>query len=136
MPFSKRFGPAGGILFAFLSIVLFDAFTSGIGTWTWVTAGTFALIGGVASPILRSRKGSIPYVVYAIVATLFFDAVTGVAMSSLLFDMNWKEAAIGQIPFTINHLLGNIVLAAVMSPLIERWVTENPRLKVGFLAKA
>lgn len=137
MPFSKRFGWSGGVLFAFLSIVLFDAFSdSGIGTWTWVTAAMYALLGGLAGPMLKGRKGPIPYVIYAIFATLLFDAVTGPVMGAIIYDVPWREAIVGQIPFTINHLLGNIVLAAVLSPLVERWVTENPSLRTHSLAKA
>ena len=38
MPFSKRYGIVGSFLFGFLGIVLFDAITSGWGSWTAVTA--------------------------------------------------------------------------------------------------
>jgi len=136
LPFSKKFGWFGGVLFAFLSIVLFDAFTSGIGAWTWITAGTFALIGGLASPLLKGKKGPVSYVLFAVIATLFYDAVTGVGMSALVYGMDWKVALMGQIPFTINHLLGNVVLAAILSPLIEKWVTENHALQRILLSRA
>ena len=39
------------------------------------------------------------------------------------------EALVGQIPFTLRHLLGNIILALVVSPAIEWWVITNPKLE-------
>lgn len=130
LPFGKRMGPFAGFLFGVLSMVLFDAVTGELGTWTLVTGLTFGVIGAGSHIALAQLPGSaLPYAFVAAVATIFYDLVTGVLMGNLLFDMPLAQAFLGQIPFTANHLLSNIILAFVFSPLIERWIVANPRLE-------
>ena len=114
-------------------MVLYDAITSGITQWTAVTAVTYGLIG-LASPLFMQGKYPLArYVGYAVVATLFFDAITGVVAGAVLFDMSWKTGLIGQIPFTINHLIGNTLLAVALSPLIDwlLWTTSKNQLQLS-----
>ena len=129
MPFARRFGMLGNALFAALNMVIFDLLTSGFTQWTIVTAVTYAVVGMGASLFLGKSRGVLPYLLYAIVATIFYDAITGVVAGSLLFGMSWKEGFIGQIPFTINHLIGNSILAVALSPLVEWWITTNDALE-------
>jgi uncharacterized membrane protein len=136
MPFSRHYGPFGAFVFAFLSIVLFDVFSQMVGQWTLITAITYGIIGMGAHYALRHRADRpLPYMMYAVVATLVYDLITGVIMGPVLFGGSFREAFIGQIPFTINHLLGNIVLSALLSPLISRWVVRSERLEgIGKIA--
>jgi hypothetical protein len=132
MPFGRLSGVAN-VLLAVASIAVYDYFTAGIGTWTWIVAFAFALIA-VASRwyftrVQASRKH---YVGFAVVATLVFDALTGLTVGPLLFNQPLMVALMGQIPFTIAHLVGNIMLAAVLSPLIQRWIVENKALEFDF----
>lgn len=128
LPFGKVMGPFAGFLFGVLSIALFDAVTGELGTWTLVTALTFGVIGAFSHLALNRLPGTaLPYAFVAAVSTLFYDGVTGVLMGNLLFQVPLSEAFFGQIPFTANHLLGNIVLGFVLSPLVERWIVKNPR---------
>ncbi len=72
MPFAKRFGWAGGFLFGFLSIVFFDAVTSGIGVWTWVTAFAFGALGTGAGFFFGRRPPTRKnFLVYAVLGTIF-----------------------------------------------------------------
>lgn len=129
MPFGKTFGALGGALFGFLSIALYDAATSGIGEWTFVTGISFALLGAASHFFFRHRRGTPwEYALFAVPATILYDLLTGVLYTPLRYDMTFSAAFAGQIPFTINHLLSNIVLALVVSPLLQRWMTENDRL--------
>ncbi|MBP9749822.1 MAG: ECF transporter S component, partial [Candidatus Pacebacteria bacterium] len=78
MPFAKRFGMWGGFLFGSLSIVLFDAVTSGWGVWTLITALAYGALGAGAHYFFKHRESTARnYVVFAIFGTLFYDAVTG-----------------------------------------------------------
>jgi uncharacterized membrane protein len=136
MPFGRRFGMITGFLFAALSVFLFDAVTSGIGIWTWVTAAAYGSIGIAASLALGHLKGTWwQYVLFAIVATVVYDIVTGVILGPVLFGGSMREAFVGQIPFTIKHLAGNIVLGATLSPIIDRWVVRNERLELFLTVK-
>ena len=77
MPFSKRFGVAGSFLFGFLGIVLYDAITSGWGSWTWATALCYGLLGVAAHYYFRNRDASVKnFLVFGIPATILYDAVT------------------------------------------------------------
>ena len=134
MPFAKKFGWLGSMLFAFLSIVLFDAFTDMLGSWTLITGVTYAFVGLGAYFYLRNKPNSRKhYVSYAVIGTLFYDAVTGLSTGPLLFGQSFSEAFYGQIPFTIYHLLGNITFSFLASPYIYKWVVENKELEVSML---
>ncbi len=134
MPFSKRYGGPGAFLFGFMAIVLFDAVTSGIGMWTWITAVAYGLVGVGGALFFQSRASTAGnYVVYAVAATLVYDAVTGLSVGPLFFGQPFTAALVGQIPFTAMHLAGNIVLAAVLSPAVYQFVVNNPRLKIGLV---
>lgn len=131
MPFGRRFGMLAGFVFASLSIFLFDAVTSGIGVWTWVTAATYGAIGIAASLVLGRLKGAWwQYALFALVATIVYDVITGVVLGPVLFGGSMREAFIGQIPFTLKHLIGNVILGAVLSPVLDRWVVRNERLNM------
>ncbi|MBI5732584.1 hypothetical protein HY967_01320 [Candidatus Jorgensenbacteria bacterium] len=126
MPFAKRYGWIYAFVFGFLSIVLFDIATAKVGVWTWVTGFTYGALGIAASLFFKNRDSRPKnYLGFAIVGTLVYDAITGVIAGPLFFGQSFTEAFMGQIPFTINHLLGNIVFALVVSPLLYRWVLDN-----------
>lgn len=130
MPLSKKYGWLGGFVFSFLSIAIFDVFVGQIGSWTWITATVYGLVGAGAYFFFRNRKSSaLRYAVYAVIGTLFFDAITGVAMGPLLYDQPFMEALLGQIPFTARHLLGSVISSLILSKAIERYFMANPRLE-------
>ncbi|MFH1175074.1 MAG: hypothetical protein V1725_08155 [archaeon] len=139
LPFSKKWGWAAGALFGMLSIVLFDLIhpTPGFprfGIWTLVTAVLYGLVGVAAGLYLKKREGTIlRYTGFAVIATLVYDFLTGPIMSSMIFNMPFSTALIGQIPFTLMHLLGNVIGAAIISPLLYRWVVDNRRLDTNAL---
>ena len=136
MPFAKAYGKYAGFAFAFLSIVIFDIFTSGIGMWTFITAFAYGLLGFWASVYFKNRKNnSWNYAKFAIMGTLAFDIVTGLSVGPLFFPQLFMEALIGQITFTALHLLGNVSFAIVLSPLIYRFVIENKKLESSSLVR-
>ncbi|KKP72550.1 MAG: hypothetical protein UR70_C0006G0001, partial [Candidatus Nomurabacteria bacterium GW2011_GWB1_35_20] len=44
MPLGRKYGAFIGFAFGFLSILLYDVITH-FGTWTWITAITYGVIG-------------------------------------------------------------------------------------------
>lgn len=130
MPFSKAYGKVAGCVFAFLSIVLFDVVTKKVGVWTLITALAYGLLGVWASYFFRKRKSTpMNYAGFAILATLAYDAVTGLSIGPLFFHQTFISALVGQIPFTILHLAGNICFALILSPVIYRFVIQNKHLE-------
>ncbi len=132
MPFSKRWGWVSGMLFSLIAILGYDVLSGTLGSWSFVTSLTYAALGVAAGIYFKNRTSSARhYVLFAIVGTLFYDAVTGIGMGTLMWDMPFMVALLGQIPFTVNHLLGNIVFATVLSPALYRWVITNPALETS-----
>jgi len=127
MPLSKIYGGFSAFIFSFLSIALFDSVTSGFGIWTLVTAFAYGFMGLGASYYFKNRSGWKSYATYALIATIAYDAVTGLTIGPLFFHQSFMVSLIGQIPFTIMHLLGNVSFAIVLSPLIERLLAKEEK---------
>ncbi len=142
MPFSKKWGPLSGALFGALSIILYDLINptpgfSRLGIWTFVTATMYALVGFLSGLYFKKLKqvNIKHYVGFAVIATLAYDFITGPIMSSLVWNMGFLESLIGQIPFTLSHLLGNIVFAALLSPAVYDWIVDNKNLELDKITK-
>jgi hypothetical protein len=132
MPFAKRCGWLFSAIISFVSIFLYDVISGTLGLWSYATAITYALLGVAAGVYFKSIEGGVlHYVGFAIVGTLLYDIVTGVFLGPVLFGgMTYAEAFMGQIPFTLWHVLGNILLAATLSPAIEFVLSRTmPALK-------
>lgn len=123
---SKAYGKMAGAVYGFLSMFLLDLIMGKLGLWTIITATTYSLIGIFASIYLKDKKANIrDFVVASIMFTLFFDLVTGILMGPILFGQNMLEATIGQIPFTLRHLIGNIVFAIILAPWFYGKIMTN-----------
>ena len=127
MPFGKVYGGFMSFVFGFLSIVLYDSVTSGLGIWTLITALAYGLIGLGTQVYFKKRSGWKNYAAYAAIATIFYDAITGLTIGPLFFHQSFIVSLVGQIPFTALHLLGNVSFAIVLSPVIERWAMKSEK---------
>lgn len=133
MPFGKRYGPFGSFLFAALNVILYDLLTGTAGSWTVTGALAYGLVGFGAGLFLRRDAALWMYPAYAIIGTLVFDGLTGVLFAHLFSTMSYREAFLGQIPFTVNHLIGNVILSLCLSPLLEKFVMKNDALDADAL---
>lgn len=128
MPFSRIYGAFIGFSFAVLSILLYDVITGTLGIQTFFTAGAYGLLGLWATSYFKKHKGnSWSYVRFAILGTLFYDAVTGLSIGPIFFHQSFVQTFVGQIPFTILHLTGNIVFALTLSPLIYNFMIKKKK---------
>jgi len=109
---------AGAIAYSSVDAVpaLFGA-TGTVGLWTLTGALTWGVVGFIfaqqkpdGSPFTFAKLG--------LGGMLIFDAITGVVLSPLLWGMPWQDALVGQIPFTIKHLLGIGAISLILAPLI------------------
>ncbi len=125
MPLGKIYGGVMAFVFGFLSIVLFDSITSGFGIWTLVTALAYGILGLGSHYYFKNRTGWKNYAKYAVLATIFYDCITGLTIGPLFFEQSFLVSITGQIPFTVLHLLGNVSFAIVLSPVIEKWMVKN-----------
>jgi hypothetical protein len=128
MPMSRAYGAFTGFSFAVLSILFFDLATHTLGVQTFFTAGAYGALGLWAYLYFNKRKGNrADYVRFAIIGTLFFDAVTGLTVGPLFFHQTFLSSLVGQIPFTAFHLLGNITFAAVLSPGVYNFLIKKKK---------
>ena len=124
LPYAKR-GRVAAFVFPVLAMVLFDLLSRRVGIWTLVTAGTYGLIGLGFSSLYSRRAahgrvvGRGTFFLSGIVGVLIFDFVTGPAMSSALFQVTFAQAFVGQVPFTLKHLVSVSLYAVVVSPLLD-----------------
>ena len=127
MPIGKIYGKMMAFTFPFLSIALFDFVTSGFGIWTVVTAITYGILGFSSYYFFKNRTGWKNYAIYALIATIMYDCLTGLTIGPLFFHQSFMVSLIGQIPFTAMHLLGNVSFAIVLSPLVEKWLVKEEK---------
>lgn len=125
MPIGKIYGGTMAFIFGASSIILFDSVTSGLGIWTLVTALCYGFLGVGSVYFFRKYTGRKSYVMYAIVSTIVYDAITGLTIGPLFFHQSFISSVVGQIPFTLIHLLGNVSFAIVLSPVIESWMMKE-----------
>jgi energy-coupling factor transport system substrate-specific component len=125
MPVGKVYGSVMSFVFGFLSIVLYDSVTSGFGIWTLITALAYGTLGVGATYFFKKHCGWRNYALYAVIATIFYDAVTGLTLGPLFFHQSFMMSLVGQIPFTVLHLIGNVSFAIVLSPVIEKWMAKS-----------
>ena len=132
MPLSQTGGKVAGFVFGAGSILAFDVMTHSMGVWTLITAPVYGLVGLLSAIYLKNRPAtSLTYVKCALVATILYDALTGLTIGPLFFNQPLAEAFLGQIPFTARHLLGNLLLALVLSPLVSRFIARNDLLEIS-----
>lgn len=136
MPYSKKWGIIGGVVFSVLAVLVFDLVTGTLGVWSIMTVGSFMLLAVLAGLYFNKKRGKwYHYTGFAVVATLIYDAITGIGTGVLFFGQSYSVTLMGQIPFTLYHLAGNVVLSALVSPLLYRWVVNNENLELDVLLK-
>lgn len=124
MPFSKRFGWLAAGLFGAGSIVIFDLVTF-YGPWTLPTAICYGLISSGAALFFNHRPGTATnYVLYSVPAIILYDFLTGPLIPTVFGNGNFLALSIAQIPFTLNHLAGGIIFAAILSPLLDKYLVN------------
>lgn len=126
MPASRVFGGLAGFFFGTLSVLAYDLLTNTLGFQTFFTAGAFGVLGfWSASYFRRNQAKKFGYLRFAVLGTLFFDAVTGLTVGPILFHQSFWGALVGQIPFTALHLAGNTIFALLLSPVIYTFLEKE-----------
>jgi len=131
LPFSRQDKWWQGALFAFLTMFSFDIITGKLGIWTVVTSITYAGLGLLFYfSYKRIKKVKLKhYLGSGIVGVLIFDFVTGILFGPAMFGISYAQAFIGQIPFTVMHLLTVTGFVLILTPVFDRAVVSNPALE-------
>jgi hypothetical protein len=137
MPFSRAYGALVSFSFAVLSILLYDVITGTLGVQTFFTITAYGLLGLWSASYFSAKGGSVSggknnkwdYVRFAIMGTLFYDALTGLTVGPIFFHQSFLGSLLGQIPFTALHLFSNIAFAFVLSPAIYNFLIKKREKK-------
>ncbi len=137
MPLSKASGALASFSFAVLSILLYDAITHTLGVQTFFTTLAYGTISLWSVYYFSKHKANTwGYVRFAIWGTLFFDALTGLTVGPIFFHQSFLGSLVGQIPFTMLHLIGNITFAIILSPIIYNFLIKDfawgQKMKLSF----
>jgi uncharacterized membrane protein len=127
LPYSRRSSALTSFVFPLITMVSFDFVTNLLGSWTAVTAITYGLIGLVFHYYLKDKDkvGMKRYLGCGIFGVLTFDFITGVLATPIMFGMTFQAAFLGQIPFTLMHLVTTCAFIIVVTPLLDKQVLVN-----------
>ena len=132
MPFSKVYGAIVSFSFVVLSILLYDFISGTFGVQTFFILLAYGVLGIWSANYFKKREANVlNYVRFAIIGTLFFDAVTGLTIGPLFFHQTLFTSLIDQIPFTVLHLLGNITFAIILSPAIYKILIKKKKFTMS-----
>ncbi len=128
-------GPAYGFAIGALVRAAYDFQIVWAGPWTLATAFSYGVVGLLAGflPLLNSGKKAFSrkqLVAAAVALTVVYD-LCSLAFFSMLFGLPMLLALGPQIPFTINHILGNALFVFALSPLINLAI-EKMKLDAPF----
>ena len=59
------------------------------------------------------------------IGIIFFDVVTGVILGPLIGGSSFYIALMGQIPFTVLHLMGGTLFAITVSPFVSKLLAKS-----------
>lgn len=129
-------------LFGAINVLLFDLLTVGFGPWTVVTGFLYALLGSAAvkfwrqnEMVAQEKNRTLNSLKFTIAGTLIFDFFSGCLLGPLMFKQNFMEAIIGQVPFSILHVLGNVVLVMSIEAFLQKNRCYNPKTLIPFPRK-
>ena len=106
-----------------------------IGLWTLTGAIAWGIVG-MHYANHKPNGSPLNFAKLGIAGTLIFDSLTGPIASTFVWGMPFQEALVGQIPFTIKHLLGIGAISLIAAPLLFPKVSKSiNRLNFEFLKK-
>lgn len=101
--------------------------TVGFGPWTVVIGFLYALLGSAAvkfwrqnEMVAQEKNRTLNSLKFTITGTLIFDFFSGCLLGPLMFQQNFMEAIVGQVPFSILHVLGNVVLVMSIGFFLQK----------------
>lgn len=112
---------------------LVDVVQGAVGLWTLTGALSWGLVGFLFTK-RNPSKSIVGFLGLSVGGTLLFDFLTGPVASPLLWGMPFTEALIGQVPFTLSHLIGNAALTAIFAPFVYAFAATQKNVRAFLLA--
>ena len=130
MPYARQDSGSSAAVFAFLAMVSFDVISGAVGYWTVITALVYAGLGFWFHERFKKMKtvGVKDYFINGVYGVLIFDVITGPIMTGLMWTGDVVAATIGQVPFTIYHLISVGFFSIFLSPVLDAYLVNNKAL--------
>ena len=108
--------------------VIVDIVSGMVGIWTLMCFLAWGIVGLTFNRFKPTGR-LLNFLGMSFLGTIIFDVLTGVIGGPLLFPMSFYDAFIGQIPFTISHLIGNLVIVGIFAPVVYTYIAINPKVR-------
>lgn len=96
------------------SILLYDLLQQQLGIWTIFTSGAYLLVSYFTSRFTaHTTLGLRHYLSFTVLVTMLYDLLTA-SMGPLCWQQSWAVMLMGQLPFTLRHLLSNLISAGLV----------------------
>lgn len=132
----KKYSYFLAILFVLLNVIIFDVLTVGFGIWTVGVLLAYILIAYGYSKFCAKIMSMQALLLATVIMTICFDIFTGLLLGPLFFGQSFVVALVGQIPFTVAHLIGNVLMIVVYGVVTQgaRWFGCEERQEAGYEA--
>lgn len=123
MPFVLAAGLVGGPAYGFavgLAVrATYDVYQGWLGPWTLMTAPSYAIVGLLVGFAGNRWKGwnRTRMMMLAGVVTLVYDILT-MLLFGILFGVPFWALVVGQVPFSITHVIGNMLFCFLFAPSV------------------
>ena len=122
MPFAVSagiaLGPLGGFLQAASMRAVYDGYQAWAGVWTIGTAVCYGAVGLLAAKFgRRFATNRVKIALFGGAMAVAYDALSLIVFYPM-FPMPVDALIIGQIPFTINHVLSSVVSCFLVGPFL------------------
>ena len=112
--------------FAFVTMFVFDIFTSGIGPWTYTTSFTYAGIALALHFLLKNKESSLRlFLASGAGGVIVFDFITGPIATSIIFSQDFLVTLLLQVPFTVMHLVSATFYILIITPFLDKRIMEE-----------
>jgi hypothetical protein len=112
---AQFFGPIALGLWSAVNILANDLLANNLGAWSLVTSFSYFLVSFLTKIFISTHKfklighknySFINYLIFTVFVTLIYDLITA-STGPLLFQQAWSNMLVGQIPFTLVHIISN-----------------------------
>ncbi|OGB97827.1 hypothetical protein A3F06_00335 [candidate division TM6 bacterium RIFCSPHIGHO2_12_FULL_36_22] len=117
---NRQFNQLSCFIFMLMQFFVFDYINDAIGGWTLITAISYASIAVYLNFYTHNKRITIAQsILYTATAAICFDAIT-LWIGPLYFGQPITSALIGQIPFTIDHVIRACLFNVAIKAIYEQ----------------
>lgn len=116
---AQIFGPIALGLWSATTILGGDLLADNWGAWSIITSISYFLVSCLTSALVKTKNYSfINSLIFTVLVTIFYDLLTA-STGPLFFEQAWLVMLIGQVPFSLVHMVSNCASASLIYSSIQ-----------------